>query len=153
MSRLSLLLLLGCGPITVGNDSGDTAADTDTDTDADSDADTDTDVSPDAPVIESVDTVTCAPNTDSEPTWIVEATATDPQGLDTFAKLDNYAQVIIDGVAGEEHYGVCNKGQLTVSWEDPSGVEACEITGTIRVVAVDEDGHASAPWDYDWPAQ
>lgn len=154
MRMLPLVLLFGCGPMSLGTDGTDTAGGNDTGGGNDTDTSGgDTEVSPDAPVIESVENVMCQPNTDSEPSWFIQATVTDPQGQDTFSKTGSYAQVIIGGIAGTEHYGVCNKGALTISWEDPSATEACEITGTVRIYAVDEDDNRSAPWNYDWPAK
>lgn len=147
MHRLLPLLMLACGPINLsGGDSADTGA-------GDTDADTDTDVSVDAPIIASVDDVMCSSTTDGEPAWFIQATVSDPQGLDSLAKTGSYGLIVQDGMAGEVHYGVCPNGALTISWEDPTSTEPCTLTGTVRVVAVDEDDHESAPWDYAWPAE
>ena len=144
--RLLPLLLLGCGPVSLeGKDSGDTGGgDADTDTDADTDADADN-----APVVTSIDSVDCAADVDGADRWVVAARADDPQGTDTLDQMGCYAEIILDGQSGGQHPGVASEGVIQVAWKAGTG-EACADASTVRVVAVDEDGNASEPFDYDY---
>ena len=129
----------------------DTAGGPDADADADTDADSDTDsgggVSPDAPVV-TITNVQCSLNNDSNPFWVVDGTVTDPQGEDNISVMDNYAVIVQGGQEGERRPAVIMGGVLTCSWTGSPSEEPCEATGTVRAVAVDDEGHASAPAEW-----
>ena len=110
MSRsLLLLCLLACDGA-ADSAGGGPGADADTDTDADTDADTDTGgISPDAPVV-TITGVQCAPNSDSNPMWVIDGTVTDPQGEDNISVMDNYAVIVQEGQEGERHAAVVAGG-------------------------------------------
>lgn len=147
MSRtLILLCFLGCDGAA---DSGGSGAEGDADTDTDADADTDTGgISPDAPVV-TITGVQCAPNTDSNPMWVVDGTVTDPQGEDNISVMDNYAVIVQGGQEGERHAAVVAGGALTSSWTGSPEGEPCELQGTVRAVATDDEGHASAAAEWE----
>ncbi len=160
MLRLSLSLPLffgGCGlfgdPVAL-DDSADADADADADTDADSDADSDSDVDVDvnAPVVE-ITSVTCTVNVDSEPTWIVNGTATDPQGEDDITVMDNFAVIVQNDRPGTERPAVFANGALLASWTSTEDEESCTLTGTVQLYAMDDDGHLSEGAEYAWPAE
>ncbi len=149
MSRsLLLLCLLACDGA-ADSAGGGPGADADTDTDADTDADTDTGgISPDAPVV-TITGVQCAPNSDSNPMWVIDGTVTDPQGEDNISVMDNYAVIVQEGQEGERHAAVVAGGALTASWTGSPEGEPCELKGTVRAVATDDEGHASAAAEWE----
>ncbi len=153
MLRLSLslsLFLVGCGdPVGLGDSA---EGDADADADADSDADSDSDVDVNAPVVE-ITSVSCAVNVDAEPTWIVNGTATDPQGEDDITVSQNFAVIVQNDRPGDEQPAVFANGALLSSWTSTEDEESCTLTGTVQLYAMDDDGHLSAGAEYTWPAE
>ncbi len=150
MYRLTVLLplvFLGCDA--AGTDSADTAGG---DTDTDTDPDTATDVDINAPVV-TITGVSCANNVDAEPTWVVDGTATDPQGEDDISSLDNYAAIVQGDTEGDPHAAAFGNGTLIASWTSTEDEESCSLTGTVRLYAMDDDGHLSAPAEWAWPTE
>ncbi|GDX83077.1 hypothetical protein LBMAG42_48880 [Deltaproteobacteria bacterium] len=156
MHRLLLLLaffpLNGCDA--ASEETGGPGGDADADTDADTDTDTGDGISPDAPVITGIGSVECFDNVDSEPTWIIsDGTVTDPQGDNNITVMDNYAVIIQSGLEGVQHAALYANGLLSASWTSTPDDEPCTLEGKMRVVAVDDEGHASAPWDISLPVE
>lgn len=141
---LAILTLLGACTGTSDIDSGkeDSGADT---------SDTST-ADPNAPVVLSVET-SCSPNTDGEDTWFVNAAVTDPQGDDTFSRADLYIYLKdpAEGAGATDQVPmVCTTGSCLTSWEDLDGKAGCDISGRfwMRILVTDDDGHLSAPFDF-----
>ncbi len=139
---LLILCLFACG---TDSDTAGGGPEGDADTDTDSDADTDTGgVSPDAPVV-TITSAQCALNPDDNPMWVIDGTVTDPQGEDNISVTDNYVVIVQEGQEGERHAAVVAGGHLTGSWTGSPDDEPCELTGEVRAVASDDEGHQSAP--------
>lgn len=151
-----LLLLLAFFPLTgcdaANDESGGPGGDADADTDADTDTDSGDGISPDAPVVTGIGAVECFDNVDGEPTWIISnGTVTDPQGDKNISVTANYAVIIQNGIEGVQHAAVYANGLLSASWPSTPEDEPCTLEGKMRVVAVDDEGHESAPWDVSLP--
>lgn len=109
-----------------------------------------------SPVVVSA-TGYCQINTDDQGVWYLEATVTDPQGTDTLG-IGTVEEWQRDPAEGGDpvgtHSTVCtDDGTCVASWEDNTGVGGCDLAGQLwmRVYAVDEDDHLSAPFDFQTP--
>jgi hypothetical protein len=128
----------------------DTDADGDTDADTDADGDTDTGVSPDAPYIVSVDNIDCGANTDGQDAWIMQMTADDPQGTQDIAPIGTMS-ISFDGNFVSDESVVClSDGQCSASWESNDNDLLCDAESALTFVIIiyDDEGHASAPYEY-----
>lgn len=146
---LALLSLAGCDLFALGGEPNDSNASTDTQ--AEGDTDTGDGVHPDAPVISEVSSIDCWDNVDLEPTWIVEAFVSDPQGDDNIAVMDGYAVIVVGGIDGTHRAAVFAAGLLSASWTSTAEEEPCTVVAKMRVVAVDDEGHESEGAEVDLP--
>lgn len=104
---------------------------------------------PQRPEVQNVESVSCTPVADGADAWVITANVTDPQGNDTLSKLDSYIVITVDDEpVGGQHAMTCKEGQCSGSWRAEAG-EPCSLAGTaeIVIVAVDEDGHESEPFE------
>ena len=147
---LSLLLLPACGG---GKD--DTSSSTDDTATADT-ADSGQQVSDDAPVVTSADAYCELHDVgDKYYQWTLQASATDPQGLDTIVRYDstqesNYPLVLTSAGGKLARYGLtCADGNCFGSFKESEDGVACSNadTYTFQFVVSDEDGNKSASYD------
>jgi hypothetical protein len=59
--------------------------------------------------------------------------------------------IVQDGIEGERHSAVISRGAFTCSWTGSPDDEPCELVGSVRAVATDDDGNVSAP--AEWPLE
>jgi hypothetical protein len=143
---LSLSLLLACtGEPDIDSGKSEDSGTTDTDTGTGGDG-----VSP----VVTTASSDCSINTDDQAIWFITAMVTDPQGTDTLS-LGSVEEWQKDPTLGGEpldtHAIVCTgDGTCTTSWEDNTGLGTCDLEGKLwfRVIAVDEDDHSSAAYDF-----
>ncbi len=147
---LALLSLTGCELFSLGGQPDDTANPAD-DTGTQDDTDTGEGIHPDAPVISEITSIDCYDNVDAEPTWIVEARVTDPQGDDNISVMGGHAVIVVGGIDGTHRPAVFAAGLLSTSWTSTAEEEPCTIVAKMRVVAVDDEGHESEGAEVDLP--
>ena len=149
---LSLLLIPACG-----GDKDDTASAGDDTATGDS-GDTQDPVSEDAPVVVSADAYCELHDVgDKYYQWTLQATVTDPQGLDTVVRYDstqksNYTQVLSSAGGELARYGLtCADGECFGSFKESEDGIACSNASsyTFRFVVSDEDGNKSANHDIE----
>jgi len=147
----SLLLLPACG----GGGKDDTSSSND-DTAADDTGDTGQSVSDDAPVVTSADAYCELHDVgDKYYQWTLQATATDPQGVDTIVRYDssqesNYTLVLSSAGGELARYGLtCADGTCFGSFKESEDGVACSNAEsyTFQFVVSDEDGNKSASYD------
>lgn len=135
---------LGCSD---KDDDDDDDDDEDEDSATSDDTGTTTQVSPEAPVITGLSYADCSLGTDGQDIWIIQVSATDPQGDDTIRSgevaMSRGATVV------NTYPVVCNNGVCSTSWEATAGTPGeadCSLkgTGSMGMTVVDEDGNRSA---------
>ncbi len=137
--------LSGCGDESDDDDKDD--EETSTESGGGDSGTTPTGVSPDAPIVTALSFADCTSGTDGQDIWILQATATDPQGDDT---IDRGDAAIYRGETLVNSYPViCNNGVCSTSWEATPG-SAGEVdcsfvgAGTLKLTVIDENGNRSA---------
>ncbi len=143
MRAIPMFLLAACGPIQFG-EGDDTEKPTDTgggDTGEEGDP-----LDGQRPEVTGVQAADCIADVNGLDTWGVVATATDPQGVTTLGV--GYVELQKDGSAlGSQHSFSCTNGNCAAGWMAEEG-EPCSVEGAVVVVvAVDEDGNPSYPYE------
>jgi hypothetical protein len=108
-------------------------------------------VSGQSPKVEAVTGSECAPNTMDVEMWSLEATVSDPQGVED---IDTVTVAVVEGDAEVASYRLaCNEGACSGFWLATDDDVSCArgAAAIFRLQATDVEGHVSLPFDYDPP--
>lgn len=131
------LLLLGCGPKGTEFDD-DTGGSTTVNATV-------------APVVESMSLAQCEPSVDDIDIWSVTVAVSDPQGGGTLDPVGTTLTILVEDFAVDVVTMACGDDACTGSWRGTDNNVYCDTDGIFRIVAMDQDGNVSAPYDYDPP--
>lgn len=101
-----------------------------------------------APLVESV-TTTCAPSPDSIDIWSVTAAVSDPQGGGTLEPVGSVLEIYVDDTILDTITMACGEDACTGSWRGTDNNVYCDTEAWFRIIAMDQDGNTSAPYEYD----